>query len=171
MKKILKRIIPLALALAMCLSLGITAFADEGPQCEQVTPYIVPGGEVEYDVLHETRGDYPPTSITTLPYNASATINSYVYTNYKFKPSTSGEIYTRFTGYVFSKTSTVTIYLYDASTGSSVTDYSLGAGSSWTNNGRRWYNLDVSHYYYFKVVKTGSNSLSFTLSCNTENKF
>lgn len=167
MKKILKRIIPLVLALAMCLSLGISAFADEGPQCEQETPSFVPGDDVVYDVLHETvtRGNNPPSAATSLPYCAQATIYSYVYTNYKFRPGSSGEIHTSFTGSVSSGTTNVTIYLYDANTGSSVASYSLGTASSWTNKGIRWYNLNTSHYYYFEVVKTGSNALSFTLNC------
>lgn len=167
MKKILKRIIPLVLALAMCLSLGISAFADEGPQCEQETPSYVPGDDVVYDVLHEavTRGDYPPTQVGKLPYTAEATIHSYVYTNYMFSPNSSGELHTSFTGNVSSGTSSVTIYLCDANDGSS-TPYPLGTGSSWTDNGTRWYNLDTSHYYYFEVVKTGSNSLTFTLTCS-----
>lgn len=55
----------------------------------------------------------------------------------------------------------------DATAGNvEVASYSLGSATAWSGQGISWYNLNTSHYYYFKIVKsTGSARLVFTLDC------
>jgi hypothetical protein len=146
MKKYLSKTVPFCLAVVfvVIVTLSVGAFAANG---------TAPGKP------HKL-----PSQSTALPYFASATIASYAYTNYNFQPNSRGIIYTIFTGTVSSDTSTVTISLLDCSTGLTVSSYSLGTGSAWTDNSRGWSGLNVSHFYCFRVDKTAtSNSLSFTL--------
>lgn len=85
----------------------------------------------------------------------------------------SEKIHTTFTGNSNPKGNSVTvdIYLYDATAGNvEVASYSLGSATAWSGQGVSWYNLNTSHYYYFKIVKSvGSARLVFTLDCIAQN--
>ena len=87
--------------------------------------------------------------------------------------SSLGKIHTTFTGNSNPKGNSVTvdIYLYDATAGNvEVASYSLGSATAWSGQGVSWYNLNTSHYYYFKIVKSvGSARLVFTLDCVAQN--
>ncbi|MDR2356465.1 MAG: hypothetical protein LBD92_00040 [Oscillospiraceae bacterium] len=157
---------------------NFTVYPSDPPTIAYIVPATEPASrpaDASYEspdlsnAIHDTilRGNNVPTQTTTLPHTASGTISNYSYTNYKFKPRSTGEINTSFTGTISSGTATVEINLYDCNSGQVVASYSLGSGSGWTNNVRLWYNLDTSHYYCFRVNKsTPSNSLTFTLVCS-----
>jgi len=176
-RKIMKKLLSIILCFSLLAAWGTAAFAMEPtPECKEAPPISVDATNV--DILYESfmRGDNPPTSTTTLPYSAASSstgINSYVYTNYKFKPSSLGKIHTTFTGNSNPKGNSVTvdIYLYDATAGNvEVASYSLGSATAWSGQGVSWYNLNTSHYYYFKIVKSvGSARLVFTLDCIAQN--
>ena len=63
------------------------------------------------------------------------------------------------------------IFAFDATAGNvEVASYSLGSATAWSGQGVSWYNLNTSHYYYFKIVKSvGSARLVFTLDCVAQN--
>jgi hypothetical protein len=121
---------------------------------------------VEGDLL---RGDNPPTYSTNLPYSAvGSDVQNHVYTDRMFPPNSNGEIYTSFSGTINSGTAEVTIELYVYTPQGFrllVDDKNIGEASGWTNRSDTWSGLNTSGYYYFQIVKTQSNKLSFTMNC------
>ena len=167
-----KRLLMALTALVMAIMPMGAALAETSgvPGAERIygsdVPIITPEDIQNADILTESlsRGNNPPTSNTTLPYTASSnSISSYTYTNYKFKPKSDGKIHTSFSGSATQAT-TVTLTLYDANTGKAVVTKD-NAAKSWDQWGISWYNLDTSHYYYYKISKSSGGTLSFTMKC------
>ena len=148
------------------------------PKCEPVTPIFSGDGTefVNYSELHEdfTRGSSSPTETTSLPYTAEATISNSVYTDRMFMPNSSGEFFTKLTGKTINGSGTieVTLTLYDHITGKKATSYTYGPGTTFSDT-TRWYNLDPSHYYYYRITKTNilGPHLQFTLQIKGSNSF
>ncbi|MBD5559873.1 MAG: hypothetical protein HDQ87_05880 [Clostridia bacterium] len=108
-------------------------------------------------------GNNPPTTQGTLPYYTSKTsINSFVYTNTKWAPSSSGEIYVSVS--------------YDTNNGAATNFYArlfwgsepantrlVGTGSSVRKGTVRFYNLSTNKIYSVKFTTT--NPTTFRAGC------
>ncbi|MDR0917087.1 MAG: hypothetical protein LBN02_07900 [Oscillospiraceae bacterium] len=121
--------------------------------------------DIKPDTLIEDllRGPNPPTSIGTLPYMANGNFFEEVYTNYKFLPSAGNKIKVVFNGSTSSGICQLWMYLLDCTTGIEYGPYYFGNAGGWVNNTVTWINLDATHYWALKFVKTEPDILvSFT---------
>lgn len=123
----------------------------------------------EVHILIETRGNSPPTQkATSLPYNGSATISSYVYTNRYLTSTSGGYLYTSFSGSVPNLPTTAKLELYDLDTDERVATKSMGLKRTWPNVNKTRSGLEPNHGYYWKIKNAGGgNPLTFTLKCST----
>ena len=170
-KSKVKAILSLCIAvIILTSSVSMLAYADNR---DTLSSQGTATGIGKHDVWVEggSRGDNPPTAITTIPYTGSGTIRNYVFSNYMFKPigtgsnGTNGRITGVFSGTISTGTATVTIKLYNCSTNAFVSgDLVLGPGSVWNHATQVWQNLNVNQYYCFYVTKTNSNPSTNTLT-------
>jgi hypothetical protein len=117
----------------------------------------------DVDILVEGlfRGANLPTSITSLPYYASGNFKEYVYTNYKFLPSSINKIKVVLNGTNSSGSCNLKMYLIDCNTGIQYGPHDYGTHTNWSEI-VTWTNLDVTHYWAAKFVKTvPSSTVSF----------
>lgn len=117
-----------------------------------------------------SRGDYPPTLRTTLPYTTGVSVfSSYTITSYMFTPGSSGTLYVAFSGSISSGggTSKLTVKLYryylnsyDVQIGEAK---SLGTADAWPASGIpnvAFTDLLPGAYYYVRFEKTNSNYIT-----------
>ena len=168
----MKKILSLLLIFLLCC-MPLASYASESSARSQLkySKGERPNG-IDEDP-YETKGSHAPTTEHSLPYTASATINSYVFTNYYFYPSYDGWLSTCFSGYTTNisgshNTCKVTIKLFKVGRLTAVDSHTYSAGSNWSNCYLDWGDLDPDSEYYFKISKTNSlwNSLHFDLICD-----
>ena len=105
-------------------------------------------------------GDNPPTTQGTLPYYVSnVTINSFVFTNSKWAPSNTGEIYVA-TTYKTSNGNNANLYHRLFWGSSEETSHLAATGSAATKASTRFYNLSTNKIYSVKF--TTNNKLTFS---------
>jgi len=172
----MRKIYAIILMLVMILSTMSTSYAIK--QTPGVERCEVIGSSNNVNVNHDfvmdglLRGDEPPTLTTTLPYTLYGNIGSYTYSAKKYKPSASGEIYTKLNGQTYYASNVrVIIELYDSSN-ERILKYDCGRGHLFENVSVRWYNLQPNEYYYHKVrinALVMNERFDFSLACKEVN--
>ena len=153
----MKKFLSAVLALAMCMSLCISAFATEMAPTEEPTL-------IETDII--ARAATKPTSEEDLPYDAIVTNLSEgtgTYTRYYFAPSGTDIEISGTLRAVEDKNDTsrsAKIYLYQVGNNSSVDSYTVEQFLGSTSFSHTFKNLDEDSHYFLDIRNTTPNNIA-----------
>ena len=161
-----KKLLSLLLALAMCLSLSVPAWAAETLPVEGVQPIVVGNMEIEPPPI-EIYGAKPPKNLYNLngqSYPINGLFDTSIYTEYYFLPNADGELYCNVTVRWPNKYNNVrgmSVECWNKTTGKCVSDNSFEMRQNSDGSyGPAVYSgtislsgLNSTNFYYFRFTK------------------